>query len=119
MPCKHLLIIEDDEAVVQSLRDVLEHHGYVVHTALDGKEGLEQLASSPESPCVIILDMMMPRMNGWQFLDVQRGNPETASIPVIVCSAFHESAKSVRPAAVVEKPIRLDRLVGTVKAFCA
>src|SRR4051812_48407004 len=117
--CKKLLIVEDDEAIRHMMQDVLEIEGYEIVTAADGQEGLELLRSSDETPCVIILDMMMPRMNGWQFLDEQRLDPRFSGIPVIVCSAYTESAKAVRPSAFVAKPVQLPSLTNAVRSFCA
>lgn len=119
MDCKNILIVEDDEAIRQMMQDVLEIAGYKVSVAADGREGIENLTRMEKGPCLILLDMMMPGMNGWQFLDYQRAHPKASKIPVVVCSAFKESAKSVKPAAFVEKPVRLDTLLDTVKAFCA
>jgi two-component system response regulator MprA len=117
--CKKLLIVEDDEAIRHMMQDVLEIEGYEIVVAADGQEGIELLGASDEAPCVIILDMMMPRMNGWQFLDQQRLNPKYAGIPVIICSAYTESAKAVKPSAFVAKPVQLPVLTSAVRAFCA
>lgn len=119
MACKKLLIVEDDEAIRQMMQDVLEIEGYEILSASDGQQGLEMLRAHAETPCLIILDMMMPKVNGWQFLDEQRANPKYAGIPVIVCSAYRESAKTVKPHAFVEKPVQLPVLTKAVKAFCA
>lgn len=118
--CKKVLIIEDDQAIRQMVQDVLELEGYETSGAANGNEGIEFLQKDDNAkPCVIILDMMMPVANGWQFLDYQRANGNLSKIPVIVCSAFKESAKTVRPSAFVEKPIKLNALRDAVKAFCA
>jgi CheY-like chemotaxis protein len=115
---KSILIIEDDLAIQQMMRDVLELEGYQVATATDGSVGIAKLKTLPARPSVILLDMMMPGMNGWEFLDFQRNDSRFAAIPVIVCSAYAESAKSVKPAAVIEKPVQLKTLMNAVKAFC-
>ena len=116
---KTILVIEDDKSVQDMLKDVLEIEGFNIVTASDGAEGIEKLKGLRGQSCVILLDLMMPGTNGWQFLDFQRSDPELSSNPVIVCSAYSESAKSVRPNAVVMKPVRLDTLLETVNAFCA
>lgn len=118
--CKKVLVIEDDQAIRQMVQDVLELEGYETSGAANGNEGIEYLQKSDAGkPCVIILDMMMPVANGWQFLDFQRNHQKLADIPVIVCSAFKESAKTVRPSAFIEKPIKLNVLREAVKALCA
>lgn len=117
--CKNILVIDDDLAIRQTIKDVLEIHGYQVFTAADGKAGMEQLISMETLPCLILLDLMMPGMNGWGFLDLQRTNPTYASVPVVICSAYEASAKSIGTKPVLIKPVKLDSLVGAVKAFCA
>lgn len=117
--CKKILIIDDDEAVRQSMKDVLEIKGYEVYTAADGKLAAELLGDLPANPCVILLDMMMPGMNGWEFLDFQRSAPKFSGIPVIVCSAFAATAKTVNADAIVPKPVELKTLVRAVESFCA
>jgi CheY-like chemotaxis protein len=114
----NILIVEDDEAVRLMMQDVLELNGYAVFTASDGGEGIKILRELLPNSCMVLLDLMMPRTNGWQFLDVQRNDPEMSAVPVVVCSAYRESAKSIYPAAFIEKPIQLDVLLGTVQRFC-
>lgn len=116
--CKCVLVVEDDAAVRQSIQDVLEIYGYKVFTASNGSEAIESLLSMPSLPCVILLDLMMPGMNGWGFLDFQKANPHYAGVPVVICSAYEGSAKSINSQQVLIKPVQLDSLVGAVKAFC-
>ncbi len=117
--CRNVLVIEDEESIRQMIQDVLELHGYNVFTASNGAEGISLLSEIVPEPCVVLLDLMMPGTNGWQFLDVQRNTPAFSKIPVVVCSAYKESAKSIHPSAFVEKPIQLKSLLGTVRKFCA
>lgn len=118
MNCKDILIIEDEESISQMMKDILSLEGYRVATASNGLEGLQKLKSMAQTPCVVLLDLMMPKANGWWFLDNQRSDPELSKIPVVVCSAYAESAKSVKPQGFVPKPVQLDCLLDTVKAFC-
>jgi CheY-like chemotaxis protein len=62
--------------------------------------------------------MMMPVMNGWQFLDEQRGDPALAAIPTVIISAYGEIAKSVRPSQYLAKPLQLDSVLDTIKRYC-
>ncbi len=119
MVCNHILIIEDDAAIRQTMQDVLEILGHTTHCASNGIEGLEILDKIADQPCMILLDMMMPKMNGWQFLDVQRTNPKFKDIPVVVCSAYEEISKSVNANGVLAKPLQLSALIGAVKRYCA
>jgi len=119
MTAKNVLIIEDDAPIRQMMKDVLELNGYKIFLASDGSEGIKILKEILPEPCVVLLDLMMPGTNGWQFLDVQRNDPLYSTVPVIVCSAYKESAKSINPAGFVEKPIQLNSLLDVVKSFCA
>lgn len=118
--CKNILVIDDDAAILQTMQDVLEIYGYKVVTAKDGIDGIQKLKEmEKELPCLIILDLMMPGMNGWGFLDFHRTIPHISSIPVVICSAYEASAKAMASNPVLVKPVKLDSLVGAVKAFCA
>lgn len=117
--CKTVLVIDDDKAIRQTMKDVLEIYGYEVLTASDGKEGIAKLVAMKVLPCVILLDLMMPGMNGWGFLDFQKSNPTFSGVPVIICSAYENSAKSINSQNILIKPVQLESLVGAVKAFCA
>ena len=120
MDCmKRILIIEDDSHVCAMMADVLELQGYTITVANSGKEALAQLRRLTPKPCAILLDLMMPEMNGWQFLDHHGSDADIRDIPVIVCSAYHESARAIRPAAVLNKPVQLDDLLTTLDRFCA
>jgi CheY-like chemotaxis protein len=119
MESKNILMIEDDKAVRDTVKSILEIQGYSVFTAADGQEGLELLRTMIPEPRLILLDLMMPLMNGWQFLDVQRNDPALKQIPVVICSAYTETAKSIKPAAFLEKPVQLPALLGAVKTLCA
>src|SRR5689334_11733417 len=116
MICKNILVIEDDLAVSQSIKDVLEIQGYQVTTAIDGDEGIAAMLHA--KPFLVLLDLMMPGTNGWQFLDIQRSLPELNDTPVIICSAFQETAKSVQAHAILPKPVHLDELYRVVNSFC-
>jgi CheY-like chemotaxis protein len=112
-----VLIVEDNAAISEMMKTLLEIEGYVVHVACDGQKGIDELQKN--TPDVIILDMMMPGVNGWHFLDFQRGDQKLAKIPVIVVSAFGEIAKSVHPDAYLPKPLKLEQLLETVQKYSA
>src|ERR1043165_863029 len=96
VPCKDILVIEDDEDISDSLRDLLEGEGYRVATAANGREGIDALKRQGRHPCMVLLDLMMPVMNGWQFLEVKGQDQGLAAIPVVVVSAYRDKAASVR-----------------------
>ncbi|HJZ88212.1 MAG TPA: response regulator [Polyangia bacterium] len=119
--CKTVLVVDDDQAIRESIVQVLEDEGYRGVQARDGLDALHNLRAAANAPCVILLDLMMPVMDGVQFRDQQLRDPRLASIPVIVISADSAvlgKAKSLRPEAVLRKPIELAHLLATVEQYC-
>jgi len=111
-----VLIVEDEEDLRELMRDALQLRGYCVVTADEGEDALRKI-DDIGAPCVILLDLLMPGMNGWDFFAKVRERPELASVPVIV----HSSASSRAPAGVtrvVQKPLAFDRLVSIVGEYC-
>src|SRR5437879_1941083 len=82
-----VLVVEDDDSLRDALVDALHDEGYVVVTAVNGKEALEFLGQSPSKPCLVLLDLMMPVMNGWTFLTAVRSDPRFADLRVCIVSA--------------------------------
>jgi CheY-like chemotaxis protein len=118
MDRKKILIVEDDEEVRDTLKDVLEERGFEIIVAANGREGLLKLQKNSQ-PHLVLLDLMMPHANGWQFLEHQKADQTFAKIPVVVISAFPESARTLDVAAFIPKPIRLDYLIKTVSQLSA
>jgi CheY-like chemotaxis protein len=118
MDKKNILLVEDDMGIRESMRQVLEMQGYIVITASNGKEGLDCLATLEAKPHLVILDLMMPEYNGWQFVDHARTHPHLKDVPVVICSAYPETAKTFKPAAIIEKPVEFNKLLETVKSVC-
>jgi CheY-like chemotaxis protein len=114
-----ILIADDDLDLRESLRLLLELHGHSVAEARNGREALEQLAVQP--PCVILLDLMMPIMDGWQFRRAQLQLPEHAGIPVVVISAVPDHLQrnnELRAERLFTKPFDYDELLTVVDALC-
>jgi DNA-binding response OmpR family regulator len=112
-----ILIVEDDEDIRVNLKMILEIEGYLVSTAHDGMDALTQLRQSSDLPTLIILDLMMPVMNGLQFRKEQEEDPRLAKIPVIITTADGtlESRKTGKSAKIyIKKPYELDRLLDTI-----
>ena len=93
-PAPHALVIEDDETTGLVIRQTLERTGWSVAQAEHGRSGLERVAE--RRPDVIVLDLMMPEMNGFDFLDALRGNPDWRAIPVLVLTAMDLSDEDRR-----------------------
>lgn len=117
MDCGNILVVEDDVAIQKSLRFAMESEGYKVFTASNGKEGLETFGTMPK-PCMILLDLMMPIMDGFEFLAERNKNPPLAEIPVIIVSAFPEKMKAVPADGYINKPVKLDALFELIKKYC-
>lgn len=114
---RHVLVVDDDEDIRLVLRDTLELGGYDVACAADGRAALDYLKDAPAPPSLVLLDLMMPVMSGWQFRDAQRGDATLSAIPVVILTASR--AANVGSAAegaadVLFKPVDLDRLLSVV-----
>jgi CheY-like chemotaxis protein len=113
-----VLIVEDDLDTREMLGRFLELEGFNVETAENGKRALERLGSGVGA-CVILLDLMMPVMDGWQFRQEQIRDSALADIPVIVVSAAgRERLEKIQADAYLSKPVDLDELLGCVTQFC-
>lgn len=90
----NILLVDDDESIRSSLKEHLEEEGHVVATAADGQQAIRMLRRGVR-PNVIVLDAMMPVMNGWDFRSAQLSDPDLANIPVVVVSACGIGSRSV------------------------
>jgi CheY-like chemotaxis protein len=117
-PAKPVLVVEDDLPSREAIVAALEYQGYGAVAASNGREALDLLHGGLE-PCLIVLDLMMAVMDGWEFRRAQTTDPALAHIPVLVLSAHHEAAKLSGAAgirAVLQKPVDLDQLIALVDA---
>jgi CheY-like chemotaxis protein len=112
-----VLVVEDDEDIRDVLTTLLHESGYRVIMARNGEEALQQLRSGACRPCVILLDLWMPVMDGWRFREEQRKDSTLADIPVVALSGDGE-ARALDAAAHLSKPVQFDPLVRTVERFC-
>lgn len=113
-----VLIVDDDLDVRSALAEILELRGYTVDCAGNGREALEHLRTSPALPAVIILDVLMPVMDGWQFLAEQKKDPALTGIPVMVVTAMR-NAEKFDAAATFHKPVEVDRLLAALVHLCS
>lgn len=118
---QHLvLVVEDDQDLRDIVADVLTAHGYRTASAIHGEDALEKLHDG-EKPCVILLDLMMPVMDGWAFRARQREDPELSRIPVVVLTAHASASQVGTELAATEflaKPVALHALLATVARVC-
>jgi CheY-like chemotaxis protein len=116
---KSVMIVDDDADIRMTMQIVLETYGYCAITANDGAEALEKLGAG-ERPCLIILDLMMPGMDGQQFREAQLSNPALAEIPVVVLSGDYKVNERALELGVegLRKPIHLPTLLAKIGQFC-
>ncbi len=109
----NVLIVEDERDIRDSLKMALEFEGHQVSVASDGQEALHFLKRN-HRPDLILLDLMMPVMNGWEFQREISKTPTLSRIPLIVVSAFAEHSLTIPAAAVLKKPLDLEGLLRTI-----
>jgi CheY-like chemotaxis protein len=116
-----ILVVDDDRDIRDSLIETLEDHGYRAAGAANGVEALSVLRTSPDPPCLILLDLMMPVMDGQGFREEQLKNPVWADIPVIVISAYADVDVQARSLAAefMRKPLAIRLLIDVVRRHCA
>jgi CheY-like chemotaxis protein len=111
LPCL-ILLVEDDPDLRESVKEVLLEHGCQVECAEDGSTAFAWLASG-KRPALVLLDFLMPRMNGWEFLEQLRAEPTLRDIPVVAMSASRVKHPAI--AATLPKPFDIPTLVNTVR----
>ncbi|MDQ5857026.1 MAG: response regulator [Acidobacteriota bacterium] len=116
-----VLVVDDDKDLLNVLREVIEEEGYRVLTAQNGEVALELLRSG-EDPCMILLDLKMPGMDGHEFRRRQLAEPRFAAIPVVGFTGLEngeEVAHQLTLASVLRKPVHLHHLLETVAHYCS
>ena len=114
-----ILIVEDDDDSREFLATLLRTEGYLVVTAANGEEALA--VARKHRPRLILLDLMMPGMDGFAFRAAQLRTPELANMPVILISGLEDEsqiARRIGPLAEVRKPVNVDRLLEQVALYC-
>ncbi len=111
-----VLVVDDETDIRDAVSEVLSEEGYEVASASDGIEALKKARAL--RPSVVLLDLMMPRMNGWEFCAARRRDPELAAIPVIVLSALGR-VSGLDCAGYIQKPFDLEQLVTAVRRYAA
>jgi CheY-like chemotaxis protein len=122
----NVLIVEDDPEVREMLRQLLASSGFHPVAAEDGLEALHLLRAvrhrAPASPCLVLLDLKMPRLGGPEFRRAQLGDPTVANVPIAVMSGatdLAQRAAALGAVAMLPKPLDVDELLQIVKKYCA
>jgi CheY-like chemotaxis protein len=117
-PASEVLVVDDDEAVLQTIAEALEMEGYLVVTALNGALALERIRQ--RRPDVVLLDLLMPVLDGWTFLPLCRAEPGCADVPVVVLTVLDPRLiGTVQAEAFLGKPFELGELLATVERMVA
>jgi CheY-like chemotaxis protein len=114
---KTLLVVEDNEVAREGLASILSRHGYAVALAANGREALDYLAGNP-APALILLDMLMPVLDGWRFLEQLKLSGRLGTTPVVVTTGTvltREWAGDHGCAGFVKKPIEVEALLAEIR----
>ena len=116
---RKILIVEDDPSIRNSLREILEGQGYEMDVAKNGLEAFRVLTEKGFVPDLMILDLMMPEMNGFEFRELQMEDPRFSHIPVILLTAnnrFQEYKEPLKAFEFLNKPLEVDDLIFVVQS---
>ena len=113
---KSILIVEDEQDSRDTLRELLEFEGYNVETAVNGREALATLDTSGDQICIVLLDLFMPVMDGWQVIDQLRADGRLDKTPIVIITSAPYRAPAGLP--VFEKPLDLDKVMNEVQRLC-
>jgi two-component system response regulator CpxR len=117
---RDILVVDDDRDIRETLGEILQHEGYHVEMAENGAKAVELIRRGP-APALVLLDLMMPVMSGWEFLELAENDHDLADIPVLVVSAMPaplapaEAKGGVK--ACLHKPLKLDQLLDLVHQY--
>ena len=120
MAAHRILVVDDDVEIREALLDVLQDNGYEAAGAVNGRDALQKLKQG-EHPCLILLDLMMPVMDGRAFREEQLRTPALAEIPVVVVSAYRDvEARSagLEAKAHLTKPLQIEDLLRVARQYC-
>jgi two-component system chemotaxis response regulator CheY len=113
---KTIVIVDDEPGTAETLRDLFEDEGYAVQTACDGDEGLAVLRGLEVRPCVVILDLLMPKLDGVEMFHAMKQDPVLADLPVLITTSAPDRAPS--GVLIIKKPVNLDVLIANVRKCC-
>ena len=117
-----VLVVDDDQDIRDALESVLGARGHGVATAANGQEAIEVLRGERGRPCLILLDLMMPRMNGIEMHAALQADPALSDIPIVIITgtfALAAAHADTLPTAVLRKPFNTQVLMATVNRFCS
>lgn len=110
---KTIVVVDDEETICETLKDVFEEEGYAVEVAMNGVEALELLRGMPVKPGLVILDLLMPRLDGNAVYAAMKADPTLSDIPVVISTSDPSRAPS--GVLIMKKPVDLDVLLDTIR----
>jgi CheY-like chemotaxis protein len=111
-----VLVVEDEKESRDTLRELLELEGYAVETAVNGREALATLDASGEKICIMLLDLFMPVMDGWQVIEQLKADGRLGNTQVVIITSAPYRAPAGLP--VFQKPLDLDKVMSEVQRLC-
>jgi CheY-like chemotaxis protein len=111
-----ILVVEDEMESRETLREILELEGYKVRTAVNGREALDTLTAVGDEICIVLLDLFMPVMDGWQVIDELKATGRLASTQIVVITSAAHRAPAGIP--VFQKPLDLEKVMNKVNTLC-
>jgi CheY-like chemotaxis protein len=119
-PARKVLVVDDDVDLREALCELLEEAGYPAAGCANGREALDYLQRE-KLPCLVLLDLMMPVMSGWEFREEQKKDPQLSEIPVVILSANVKAdlfGKSLGVEHTLSRPLSLEALLRVVSEHC-
>ena len=113
-----ILVVEDDHDIRVGVRTLLEDEGFRVLTVTDGRSALDLLERASEPPRLILLDLMLPVMDGWRFAELLRKRPRLARIPIVIMSAYEEPPPPDGIVGFLKKPVDAEALLRLMAPYC-
>ncbi|MFP2928940.1 response regulator [Pyxidicoccus sp. 3LG] len=112
-----ILVVEDDQDIREAVSELLELEGYQVHSACNGQDGLNVLATLRQ-PCLVLLDLMMPVLTGYEFLERLRVTGTQALVPVLIMTASHVTELPGGAVGMLRKPVEMTHLLAVIARHC-
>ena len=115
-----VLIVEDDDEIREILAEMLADEGFAVTTASNGRDALDLMRSAAPRPSLVVLDLMMPVMDGWQLRREMLADPDLSSIPVVVVSGaadIERMSSTLAASKILTKPVKWPQLRDSIRAY--
>ncbi len=116
MAQKTIVVVDDEEGIRETLKDVFEDEGYAVGVAPNGADALKLLRAMAVKPCIVILDLIMPILDGRAVFEAMKADPTLADVPIVIATS--DPARAPSGVLILKKPVALELLLDTVRKYC-